>query len=1070
MLQLRKHHAMRALSAAFFFFSSAAAAQVTTGALGGRVSTPDGTAIPEATITVVHIPTGARYTAHTDAQGRYLLANLKPGGPYAVAVRHMGMQPAGRDDISVTLGTTAHFNFAMEAAAVSLSAVTVKGELADEMSTRRTGPQTTVGRDQIMTLPTLSRSIQDMTRLTPSGNANSFGGSNFRYNNITVDGASSNDVFGFSNSYGGISGVGPSGTPGAGAKSQPISLDAIDQVTVSIAPYDVTLGNFSGASINAVTRSGTNTTTGSFYSFGRNQTLTGRSADPTRTTIPAYADYQYGGRMGGPVKQDKAFYFFSAEIARRHEPLQFAPGDAGTVVDAQTASALNDTVKARLGTSAGSIGAYDIAAKSTKLFGRLDLNLGEVHKLSIRNNYIKADAGQLSRGVLNVAYGSQDYIQHSTNNGTVAELRSNFANGVSNVLIGSATFTRDGRTPNGVILPQIEINGPSGSTILMGTNREAAIWKVNTNIFELTDNLTRAVGRNTFTLGTHNELYNIQYYFQNAWNGRWQYSSIANFNANKPSRIRGTYVAQGDNSYAAVSNMQSANFRVLWPSAYAQDEIALTDRLHVTAGLRVDAPILPDQPGPNAQFLNTSYNGTTPFAKYNEKNIGGKVYVAPRLSFNWDAKGDQTLQVRGGTGVFTSRVPFAWPAYDYYNNGVRFNNVDCRPSATSGCAGNSATVPLVDGSRLSTLQSGVYEMNVIQNNFKMPTVLRTSVGLDKKFNTGTTVTFEGVYTKTLSDIKFLNVGLKDSTTVSAIDGRPIFLGSPVQERVNPNITSVFLLTNTSKGYRYNLTGQLRQVLGSVRGSVAYTYGQAFDVSNGIRNSPQSNWEYNQVRDPRNPGLSYSNFDIRHRVVGSLLYNHDWKPGYSFGASFVFTGVSGSPFSYVYNGDANRDGSSNNDLLYVPKDFADAHIVPAAGDSRTAQQIWDQFDAFIRARPELESHRGQIIGRNMGHTPWNKQIDMRISQDLPAALKSGHSVQLSLDVINLGALLGTTLGRQYFVPNENNYNFYSARITQNAGQGGAPSGFSFDPIKDNKPYQYDPLNSRWQAQFGIRYNF
>ena len=359
------------------------------------------------------------------------------------------------------------------------------------------------------------------------------------------------------------------------------------------------------------------------------------------------------------------------------------------------------------------------------------------------------------------------------------------------------------------------------------------------------------------------------------------------------------------------------------------------------------------------------------------------------------------------------------------------------------------------GAGLSTLQSGVYEMNLIENHFRLPTVSRSSLGIDWKLPTNTTLSIEGVYTKTLKDIEFLNVGLKDSTTVSAVDGRPIFLGSAVQQRVNPNVTSVFLLTNTTKGYRYNVTGQIQQALGSFRGSAAYTYGQSFDVSNGVRNSPQSNWEYNQVVDSRNPALSYSNFDLRHRVVANALWNHAWKPGYGFGASLVFTGVS---------------GSSNNDLLYVPRDFADAHIVPAAGDTRTPEQIWAQWNAFIEARPELKAHRGEIVGRNMGRTPWNKQLDLRLSQDVPVPSAQGHGVQLTLDVINLGAAFGRTFGRQYFVPNENNSNFYTARVTQNNGPGGAPSGFSFDPIKDNKPYQYDPLNSRYQAQLGVRYTF
>lgn len=1046
-------------------------AQITTSALTGRITEPQGQPAPGVTVVATHVPTGARYGAVTADDGRYALANLRAGGPYRVETRRIGYRPETQDDVFLSLGTTQRLDFVLSDAATTLGTVTVTALPGSVFDRERTGPQTNVDRRAIENLPSLSRSLQDMTRLTPQGNAGSFGGTNYRYNNITIDGAASNDVFSFSNSYGGVSGTGPQGTPGAGAKAQPISLDAIDEVQVVLAPFDVKLGNFTGASINAVTRSGTNDVAGSVYSFGRNQRLTGRSADATRTAIPNYTDYQYGGRIGGPIVRDKAFYFLNAEIARRNEPLQFAPGDPGTLLTAAQAQTISDTLRARLGSDAGSFGPYNIRANSTKLFGRVDMNLSEANKLSLRHSYLGADAGQLTRGLLNINFASQDFAQRNSTNSTVAELNTTLASGVANTLIASASFTRDHRDPVGTILPQIEINGTGGSSIILGTNREAAIFKINTNVLELTDNLTVTRGRNNFTLGTHNEAYGIQYYFQNAWNGRWQYSSLANFNANRPSRIRGTYML-GDNSYGSVSNTPSADFRVIWPSGYIQDEITVTDRLRVTPGLRVDMPIFPNRPNPNAAFLATSYNGTQPFAKYTERNIGGNVYVAPRISFNYDIRGDQTLQLRGGSGVFTGRIPFAWLAYAYYNNGVRFNNVDCRPGPTSGCAGNSATVPLVPGERLSTLQSGVYEMNLIDNRFRLPTVERSSLGIDYKLGEATILTFEGSYTKSLQDVKFLNIGLKDSTGTSPIDGRPIFLGSPTQLRVNPNVTSVFLLTNTRSGDRYSLTGQATHTNGGLRGSIAYTYGQSRDVSNGIRNSPQSNWEYNQVADPRRPGLSQSNFDIRNRVVASLLYSKAWRQGWNSGASLFYSGVSGSPFTFTYINDYNRDGSSSNDLLYVPRDEADARIVPAAGDTRTARQIYEQFNSFIESQPGLRNHRGQIVPRNAGRTPWNHQIDLRIFQDIPFATLSSNRVQLTLDVINAGALVSKTFGRQYFVPNENNYNFPTLRVTQtaSAAQGSAPTGFSFDPVKDNKPYQYDPLNSRYQAQLGARILF
>jgi hypothetical protein len=491
----------------------------------------------------------------------------------------------------------------------------------------------------------------------------------------------------------------------------------------------------------------------------------------------------------------------------------------------------------------------------------------------------------------------------------------------------------------------------------------------------------------------------------------------------------------------------------------------VTDRLTFTAGVRVDAPILPDKVP-----VNPLVAATPALAKYtNTQNT--QFYVAPRVAFSWDVRGNESFRVRGGTGVFAGRAPFAWLAYPYENTGLKLGNVDCRPSATSGCAGNSAVVPLVtDGQNLKSLQSGVFEINLLDNNFRFPTVWRSSLGADYRLPGGYQLTLEGMYTQAIDDVKFLNVGLKDTTTQSSVDGRAIFLGNPVQQRVNPNFTSVFLVTNTHQGFRYNLTGSLRKAWDmGVDASFAYTYGKSRDVANGVRNSPQSNWEYNQVPDVRTPGLAYSNFDVRHRIVSTLGYRKDWRRGYATTFSGVFSGGSGSPFTFTYASDANRDGTGNNDLIYVPRDEADARIVPATGDTRSAHDIWVALDGFIKSQPGLDALRGQIAPRNTGRTPWNKQVDLRILQDIPVLHNTKHAVQLSLDVINVGALFGTTWGRQYFVPNEENYNFKLVRVTRTDANG-APTGFSFDGVPNNTPWQYDNLTSRYQAQLGVRYSF
>ena len=1041
-------------------------AQITTSVVSGRIVGPNGEGLAGVQVVATLPSTGERYGAMSRDDGKYLVANLRAGGPYTLTFTRLGFKKETRDGVMANLGANAVINVAMTATAVSLSSVTVTADPNAIIDKSKTGPSTTVSKELLERLPSIARSMQDFTRLTPQGGgANSFGGTNFRYNNVTIDGAASNDVFAFSASAGGISGQGPSGTPGAGARTQPISLDAVAEVQAVLAPYDVKIGNFTGGSINAVTRSGTNTLSGSVFSYGRNQTLTGKSADTSRTSLPAYSAVQFGGRIGGPIIKDKAFYFFTAEYASRNEPVGYAPGSTGTVIDAATAKAISDTLTARYGYNGGSIGAYDKPLQNLKLFGRLDFNLSDMNKLSIRHNYVDAHASLFERTPYLLKFAGQDITQYNRTNSTVAELKTTFASGIANNLIASLAITDDHRSYPGQLFPQLEITGPSGASIFVGTDREASVFKIGTKVFELTDNLTMYRGNHTFTFGSHNEFYNIDYNFLNAYNGRWAYSSIANFYANKPSRIRGQYDLT-DDSYSNVMGAPQASFKVYWPSAYAQDEIAVSNRLTVTPGLRIDAPMFPDQIP-----VNPLITATPGWSKYTNTQ-STQLYFAPRVAFNWDVNGDQSLQIRGGTGVFTGRAPFAWMAYAYENTGLKLGNVDCRPSTTSGCAGNSATVPLVtDGKNLKTLQTGVFEANILDNNFKLPTVMRSSLSADIKLPAGYLLTLEAMYTQVVNDVKFLNIGLKDTSVVNPIDNRTTFLGSPVQLRVNPNFTSVFLITNTNQGWRHSLTAQLRKTWqNGFDGMFAYTYGQSRDVANGIRNSPQSNWEYNQVPDVRSPGLSNSNFDIRHRLVGSFGYKKNWGGGYLTGVSAVFTASSGSPFTYIYASDANRDGTGNNDLIYVPKDSADFHYVAVAGETRTPSQVWQALDSFIKSQPGLDALRGQIAPRNTGRTPWNSQLDLRVLQDIPlAGVGAGHKVQVTLDIVNVGAMLGTTWGRQYFVPNEENYNFKLLRITS-SNASGVPTGYSFDGVPNNTPWQYDNLSSRYQAQLGLRYSF
>ena len=1058
--------------------ASSASAQITSGSLGGVVlDASSGNPIANASVTVLFTPTGQSLATRTHEDGRFTVSNLRPGGPYVVKVLSIGYAPNTTNDLRVQLGQQTTGRYVLQKAAVQLAAVTVAVDRLAPASLK-TGTSTQITETQIAQVPALSRSLQDVTRLSPSANGASYGGSNYRYNNLTIDGATSNDAFGFSQSSGQSTASVPTGTPGGLSRTQPISLDAIEAVSLSIAPYDVKVGNFTGASINAVTRSGTNQTTGSFYSFGRNPSLVGNGLSGSIPTD--FREYQVGGRLGGPIIPGKLFYFLNAEVSRRTDPVLFAPGSNGALLSAPIAGQIRDSLvsyAARAGYpgfNAGTISNYSIPANSEKYFARFDANLGRT-VLTLRDNYVNALAGNLERAQSLNKLGSQDFTHYSQTNSLVAEAKTQVNDNLSNSLILGFSVVNDRRTPFGTQLsPQIEIQDIQYGQINAGSDRESSVYKQRTRTLELTDNATWSSGIHTFTLGTHNELYKVQYTFLNAYNGRWQYPNVAAFLAGKPNRVRATY-SPTDNSPGGVSSTPGADFSVLAPSIYLQDEIAPANNFKMTFGVRVDATTT-DAASQSAAFGGfVAADGSTPFAQY-RNDYAKSVFVSPRAGFTWDVKPEIT--VRGGAGLFQGRMPFAWFAYPFLNNGSAFANVDFRPSYT----GTLTSVPLiVDPTQQRSInslynQGNVYEINLIGNKYVQPQMARTNLAIDFKLPSQTTLTLEGTYTKTVKDILYTNQDIPVSIgNLGGADQRAIYGSSRLSAATgssNP-FSAVYVLGNTNQGYRYNLTADLRKQFGSALTlGGTYTYGEAKDVANGQRNSPQSNVEYNQLVTANVYPLVHSNFDLRHRIVGQANYNHSWSARTSTSATLIYTGQSGSPFSYVYSGDLNNDGSSNNDLIYIPRSASEITLVPSARptgqtDSRTAADIWNQLDQFITSDPYLNSHRGQYAERNGPRTPWNHRVDLRVAQDIKLDGNTAHSMQLTFDIINLGNLLKNSWGKYYFVPNLNNQNVQPIQYRSGRAVGGTPS-FSYDPI--GTPYQVDDFQSRWQMQAGIRFSF
>ena len=748
----------------------------------------------------------------------------------------------------------------------------------------------------------------------------------------------------------------------------------------------------------------------------------------------------------------------------------------------------------------GTYGQFNTWSKSSKLFNRLDWNISRNHQLALRNNTIFSSAKNLERDQQEFRFGSIAYEQVNNQTSTVAELRSKLNNRWSNSLILSYAYIHDYRNPSSdPAFPQVQIVGRTpGTTIFLGTDREASIFDMKQQSTEITDNVSVNLGKHSLTIGTHNELYNIQYGFVNAWNGRVDYPSVEAYLSNNPNRARGSY-NYINNSRDYILSHPSAKFHINFYSAYIQDENRVSRLVKLTYGIRFDYTDVPHKQilsqktvnantDPDLGFTNTytPLNGIT-------NHYFSRVQISPRLGFNVDVKGDKSIIIRGGAGLFTGRIPFAWLGYAFYNNGDTYGAYDQRTDGTSPVPFNAKTDPLrydhnkgiatfaaANGQAVNNPGAGKTQVDVIDNRFVMPKVIRASVAVDYTDVRQIRYTLEGMVTQTLKDVKFQQVNLIDQPTYFRYDTpyrrQPIFASGSA----DPAFANAYELSNTKQGYRFSLTAQISHNFPmGLYVNAAYTYGQSKDIANGIRNSMESNWQLNQALNPNDPKPAWSNFDVRQRVVAQLAYTLKEKDFGSSNFSVFFQAQSGAPFTYGFINYTIQNTPQQVSLAYIPRKNEGVNFfqtyTDATGTVITAHQQAAAFDDFIDRSKYLSSRRGDFTERNAGRTPWNVQADFRFTQDIylgrrrPQTADESRVVTFTLDIINLTNLLNSRWGWVYFTPNTYN-------STESVGlvpfipaksAGGYPLYTFADP---GKPYSVDYLNSRYQVQLGIRYSF
>ena len=1085
--------------------------QETTADIQGSV-TDGATGLQGATVVATHGPSGTVYTTTTRRDGRYNFANVRVGGPYEIKVTYTGFKAEKQSNIILNLGQTYTGDFNMKSSG-ELTEVIVTGARQNKLfNNAHTGSQEVISHDQILRLPTINRSIQDYTKLEPTSNGSSFGGRSSQYNNITVDGANFNNGFGLSPTIGGQVGA------------QPISLDAIDQIQVNVSPYDVKQGSFTGAGVNAVTKSGTNQFQGSVYTYLKGPGTQGYNVENTKVAKQTFKYYTRGAYLGGAIVKNKLFFFGSYEETNQTAPAYTAVASSasnapspGSVSQASVnqLDSLSSFLKSKYNYDPGSYQGYSFVTKSKKITAKIDWNINGKNTLTLKYNYLRSSSEQpqstsrsgygFVRGPAgqNYTYGlpfsGSKYIINNNADIFIAELNTRFSNKFSNKFQAGYTRERDPRAPGvpGTTIPLIDIlNGTGntyGSQILTSFGYETYTYGnlINSDVYQVSDIATLYKGAHEITFGTQDYYRKYDDAFAPNYAGGYQFPSLqAFYTAANGGAAVDKYFQEWSNIPGGPFPLYSAGSTEI--GIFIQDKWRATKNFTLTYGLRFDETIY------KQIYLDNPYFNALTFkngASYNiSKAPGNSKLLSPRVGFNWDVLGNRTLQVRGGLGIFTGPPPFVWLANQPGNNGVliasgNYTNVPITSDAVKNPpAGVNTTPPTAVQSAAS------YGAAVTGDNFKYPTVLKTSLAIDKKLGDDWVITAEASYSKDINAVYFSNVNLNESNAfaLNGADNRQRFLtvsnsnkyyyGAGGATQTNPNLSNAILLDNSNKGYAYTLTGRIQKQFRNLSVSVAYTYSKSKNVATG-GSTASGLWSGRPVgnADPNGQNLAYADFYQPHRVIAFASYRIAYAKHFATSIGAIFEAAPTGVGSYTYGNDLNGDGNNGNDLIYVPRTQSEIKLVKAgsgglgtgtSADPRTATQIWNQLNNFINQDRYLSFHRGEVVQANAVVFPWFKHLDLNLTQDVYFMAKNDkHTLRFTLDLINAGNFINRNWGIAKQQSTSTPLTFEGM-----AADGKTPS-FSFpyaDPSNQvplvNSYVNNTGIFSRWQMQFGIRYLF
>lgn len=1073
------------------FMVSTAMAQITTSGVKGLIKA-NGEDVIGATITVTHVPTGAVYRSVTNSVGRFTIQGMRAGGPYTVEISYIGYKTKEIKNVTLKLGEMSDLSTQLEEDAHALGEVVVKGKLGLDAS--KTGAAASYSAKDIANMPSISHSIGDITRMNPmvsvsQSGAMSFAGVNNRYNSFQVDGAVNNDVFGLTSN----------GQNGGQAGAQPISTETIDQVQVSVAPFDVRQSGFTGGAINAITKSGTNTFHGSVYGNWLNKDLIGSKYTlmngKDSQKYDDETDYRYGVTLGGPIIKNKLFFFANYEKSNKEYPNNYGYGSDASKLGTEGFKIADEVLS--ILKEKGYNASYNNPknyTKSDKAGIKLDWNINDKHKATFGWRMVNAKQlnSNSTAGYLNASDYQYDFV--SKTNTFTAELNSSFSEKINNQFQASYVSVRDHRDPKG-IAPMIQIKNVGGGTLCLGTERSSTANSLNQDIISFTDNLNWYVNNHTLTFGTHGEYYKFKnlfiqdnygtYYFNN-FDDFKMFASGQNYAASVDKKTGVTTYYNTLNQYRYCTANVAVTGDPRWAPEfaagqigfYAQDKFNVTPNFELTYGLRMDIPLFFDTPTENAEFnasaAKQGWNVVT-----NHK-LSSTPMWSPRVGFRWNIEKEHNMILRGGAGIFTGRIPFVWLSNNFTNTGIQtsvynvFGSTGLKEGKQNTGKLNDVSLivdPYKQSENAEKLGTSNQAINVFDKDFKFTQNLRLDLALDFTL-AGIDFTLEGVFSKNLNDIYYKDLTrteagktLGETYPSLSFDNRPMFAKITSTEDANlKKFTNVYMLDNTSKGYSYNLSlSAVKRFDFGLDLAASYTYSRSKSVNCGTSSVAQSNYNYNYTyQNPNSPELGFTAFNVPHQIKASAFYHKDYAEHWNTTVGLIYTGTSGSPYSLYYYGDLNQDGSNGNDLMFIPTDEQIDKMQFKANKNYTADEQKENFREWIANDGYMSKHRGEYFKRYADNLPFESHFDFHLAQTYKFKVGAQvHAVELSFDVLNVGNMFNKKWGRY---TSTGTAKYYSPVTYSGNGQ------FQFLHPGNYEMRSYDDYYSRWRGQLGLKYTF